>query len=133
MLFTSLVRLLRVSGINLLIKLLSFLILFYIEAQLFAGLHLTTPAVAAIAISLTVVGTIADVVVVPPLGNLPALTLGFLGMTFIVWFVASFYPETQVTLVNAMLMSLPLGPIEYSLHRYVLDSLARQRHHNMKR
>lgn len=123
MLFATPSHVLRVSALNFTAKLILFTTLFYIEAQLYPGLQLSGPALVAIALALTMVGTIADLLIVPLLGNLPALTLGFFGMTFIIWFVAIFFPTTQITLVNAMFMSLPLGPVEYFLHRYILDSL----------
>lgn len=116
---------LRVSTINFVSKLISFTILFYVEGQLFPSLHLTAGVVAAIAIALTIVGTIADLLIVPPLGNLPALTLGFFGMTAIVWSIGFFSTAAHISLTNAMFMVLPIAVIEFALHRYVLDSLVR--------
>lgn len=72
---------------------------------------------------LTITGAVADLVVLPNLGNVKSLALGLPAMTAIIWAVAEFFPYSSITLGWALVLSLFLGPIEYLLHKMVLKSL----------
>ncbi|QQE77505.1 DUF2512 family protein [Alicyclobacillus sp. SO9] len=115
----------RISTINLLIKLILFTAVLYVEQVLFPGLYQSIWPVIVTAIVLSGVGVTADLILVPPFGNLPALAMGWFGMTFIIWFVGLWYSSAAISLVTAWFMSTGLAPIEYILHRYILDSLVR--------
>ncbi|MCL6452594.1 MAG: hypothetical protein K6T78_03080 [Alicyclobacillus sp.] len=69
---------------------------------------------------LTLIGLMADLVVVPVLGNVPALLLGYPVMVAIIWFVASWGADNHVSWLDAVVMALFLGPWEFLLHRMVL-------------
>jgi hypothetical protein len=72
---------------------------------------------------LTLVGLIADLTIVPRLGNVPSLCLGFFGMLFIVWATPQFFPGNHVTLLRAAALAVCIAPLEYALHEYVLRNM----------
>jgi hypothetical protein len=73
----------------------------------------------ATAFVLTCTGLIADRLIVPALGNIPSTLLGLVGISLIIWGVAWLWPGVHVPLLYAFLISLPMGIIEFILHRYV--------------
>jgi ABC-type phosphate transport system permease subunit len=72
---------------------------------------------------LTAVGLIADLTVLPRLGNVPSLCLGFFGVLFIVWMTPKFWPANHVTLLSAFVLTVCIVPLEYALHKYVLRAI----------
>ncbi|MBX6353286.1 MAG: DUF2512 family protein [Thermoflavifilum sp.] len=76
-------------------------------------------------LALTAVGTVADVVIVPRLGNVPSLAMGWFGMTFIVWTCGAIFPGAAVPLWQAGFTALFAAPLEWALHRWILRSLSR--------
>jgi hypothetical protein len=74
-------------------------------------------------LALTAVGTAADVTLVPRLGNVPSLALGWIGMTAIVWLAGLLFPGTAVPIWQAALVSVFFAPFEFTLHRFVLARL----------
>lgn len=74
-------------------------------------------------IILTLVGMIADLVIVPRLGNVPSLTVGFVGLVLMIWAVPQLWGGNQVTLLRAAVLALCIIPLEYALHKYILRSI----------
>jgi Protein of unknown function (DUF2512) len=72
---------------------------------------------------LTLVGLMADLAILPRLGNVASLSIGFFGVLFIVWMTPQFWPDSHVTLLRAIGMTLCIAPLEYALHIYVLRSI----------
>ncbi|GGI99884.1 hypothetical protein GCM10010885_06460 [Alicyclobacillus cellulosilyticus] len=68
---------------------------------------------------LTAIGALADLVIVPRLGNLRSLLLGWPAMAAIIWAVPQAWPRTRMTVLAAVLLAAGAAPLEAALHRYV--------------
>lgn len=73
-------------------------------------------------VCLTIVGVLADTLIVPRLGAFWSLIIGLPGMLLILMLVAYFSPTAHVTWVRALIISVCIAPLEYALHRAVLSS-----------
>lgn len=118
--------LLPLTAKNVVLKLLGFGSVLALGKSLRPGLYPSAPPILATATILTSVGAVADLVIVPKLGNLPSLMLGFPGMTSIIWGTAKLWPRTNVSLAQAATLALMAAPIEYTLHKMVLQDIGRQ-------
>lgn len=121
----QLLRLGRLTLRNLVLKLLGFGTVLLFGTYLLEKEYFSIGPVVLTVLTLTVIGVVADYVVVPRAGNLPSLLLGFPAMTVIIWAIAHLYPPTRITLATAVVMALFLGPIEYALHQMILKNLPR--------
>ncbi len=109
-----------VASLNTLLKLIGFGIIFVAADHLVPGLYSSPGPVITTVIALTAVASVADLLIVPRLGNLPSLALGFFGMLAIIWLCARAWPNDHMTLGWAVLLTLAIGPLEYLLHKAVL-------------
>jgi len=110
-------------SVNVLGKIVGFGLVLVVADMLVPSLYGSyLPIVITIAV-LTLVGAVADLVIVPNLGNFKSLLLGFPAMAAIIWAVAKFFPNCNITLGWAIVLTLFIGPIEYLLHEMVLNSL----------
>ncbi|WP_067927042.1 DUF2512 family protein [Alicyclobacillus shizuokensis] len=112
---------------NAVMKLLGYGSIFLIADTLLPNLYTRAWVPVITVLSLTAVGLVADLTIVPRLGNLPALGLGFFGMTGIIWAVAQFAPGNRLGWVTALALAVCLGPLEYGLHEVVLRALGYRR------
>jgi hypothetical protein len=112
-----------VSIVNITYKFAGYSSVLLIADFLIKGLFPTIWSIFAVSLSLTVVGAIADLTIVPRYGNIPSLALGFFGMVLIIWAVPRFWTDSHITLFRAAVMAIFIGPLEYALHRYVLRNL----------
>jgi hypothetical protein len=108
---------------NLVVKLMGFGSVFLIADSLFPGLYQSLWFPFYTVLTLTTVGTIADLLIVPRLGNRLALFFGFFGMTIIIWAIAKLGPYNRVSMLVAALLALCLGPLEFGLHEVILYAL----------
>lgn len=109
----------RVTAWNIGIKWIGYAVMLYVIDLLVRGLYPSFGVIAATSSVLTAVGGVADWTVLQWLGNTRALSLGWFGMTGIIWGVAWLWPGVHVTLIAAGLTALCLGPLEYALHRWL--------------
>ncbi|UOF89108.1 YndM family protein [Fodinisporobacter ferrooxydans] len=110
---------------NFLMKLILFSSILYLADRLVPSLYPNFSPIFTTGLCLSVVGMIADLTIVPLFDNIPALFMGFPGITLIVWVLAKFYPDTHVSLLQAGTLALCLAPFEYLLHVYILRHLKR--------
>ncbi|MCL6632956.1 MAG: YndM family protein [Alicyclobacillus herbarius] len=108
---------------NAVIKLFGYGSIFLIADTLLPNLYINDWFAVYTVIVLTLVGTVADVVILPRLGNLPSLCLGFVGMTVIIWAIAHLDPYNRVGWLAAFILALCLGPLEFGLHEVMLRAL----------
>ncbi|MCL6625772.1 MAG: DUF2512 family protein [Alicyclobacillus shizuokensis] len=108
---------------NAVMKLLGYGSIFLIADTLLPNLYTRAWVPVITVLSLTAVGLVADLTIVPRLGNLPALGLGLLGMTGIIWAVAQFAPGNRLGWITALVLAICLGPLEYGLHEVMLRGL----------
>lgn len=116
----------QVTWFNAVAKLLGYASVFAIADTLVPHLYGSLTYVAITVVVLTLIGLMADLVVVPVLGNVPSLLCGYPAMVVVTWFVASWSVTNHVTLVSAIVIGLFLGPWEYFLHRIVLGAVGRR-------
>lgn len=109
----------RMTWTNLVLKLIGYTLILYFIEFLYPALYPTFSPILLTSVVLTLVGSAADWTVLPRMGNLRALSLGWLGMTIIIWGVAQLWPGTHVPIGDAIIMALCLGPLEYALHRWL--------------
>ncbi len=105
---------------NVVLKWVGFMAILSIIYTAIPSLYPSFLPVAATATVLTAVGGVGDWTVLQWLGNLKALSIGWFGMTAIIWMVAWLWGGTHVSLGTAGWMALCLGPLEYSLHRWLM-------------
>lgn len=109
----------RTTAWNTAIKWVGYAAILSTVERLVPRLYPSFGVIAVTASALTVVGGVADATVLQWLGNLRALFLGWFGMTAIIWGVAWMWPDARVSVTDAALIALCLGPLEYSLHRWL--------------
>ena len=90
---------------------------------LIRGLYPSLWPVSVTVFILAVTGVVGDMTIVPTLGNVKSLALGFFGITAIIWGTALFWPGSHMTLGRAVVITLFIGLLEYALHEYVLRNL----------
>lgn len=73
-------------------------------------------------VCLTIVGVLADNLIVPRLGAFWSLVMGLPGMVIILLLVAYFSSMAHVTWLRALIISVCIAPLEYALHRAILAS-----------
>jgi len=116
----------EITWFNAAAKLLGYASVFAIADTLVPQLYGSLVYAAITVAVLTLIGLMADLVIVPILGNIWSLVVGYPAMVLLTWFVASWSVSNHVTLVDAMVVALFLGPWEYFLHRIVLGAVGRR-------
>lgn len=109
----------RVTVTNVWLKLCGYSAILYLIDVFYPSLYPSFLAIVATSAALTLVGAVADWTILPRMGNIRALSLGWLGMAAIIWGVALIWPGTRVSVGDALVMALCLGPLEYALHRFL--------------
>jgi hypothetical protein len=108
------------------IKIVSFTLLLWIADRV--SPQISYPSLLplfATAFLLTCTGLIADRLIVPVFGNLPSTVMGLIGITLIIWGIGCLWPGVHISLTASFLTALPMGLIEFLLHRYVTPKTAK--------
>ena len=90
---------------------------------LIPGVFSSVPSLMFTDLALTIVGVIGDATILPRLGNIKSLSIGEFGMAAILWFSPRLYPNPQMTLMWAVVLTLFILPFEFALHRWILRTL----------
>ncbi len=90
---------------------------------LLPGLYPSLWPLFASVVILTGIGAVADLVVVPRLGNILSLVVGAHAMVLILYSVPQLWPGGHMTILRAIALTVCIAPLEYALHQYVLRSL----------
>ncbi|GMA50038.1 hypothetical protein GCM10025857_13950 [Alicyclobacillus contaminans] len=113
----------RVIVANVLTKLTGYSAVLLLWDTWLSGLYASLIPLFATVLVLTAVGAVADLTVLPLLGNVVSLLIGAEGMVFLIYVVPLMWPASDVTLLRAIGMALCIAPIEFVLHRFVLRGL----------
>ncbi|CAM3959525.1 DUF2512 family protein [Alicyclobacillus pomorum] len=105
---------------NALYKLAGYASVLLIADVLVPGLYSSLVPLFATVLVLTGVGVIADLVILPLLGNVLSLLIGAQGFVLILYVTPLLWPGSTVTLTRAIVLALCMAPLEFALHRYVL-------------
>ncbi len=105
---------------NALYKLAGYASVLLIADVLLPGLYSSLVPLFVTVLVLTGVGVIADLVILPLLGNVMSLLIGAQGFVLILYVTPLLWPGSTVTLSRAIVLALCMAPLEFALHRYVL-------------
>jgi Protein of unknown function (DUF2512) len=108
---------------NALYKLAGYASVLLIADFLLPGLYSSLVPLFATVLVLTGVGVIADLVILPMLGNVVSLLIGAEGFVLILYVVPLLWPGSNMTLGRAIVLAICMAPLEFALHRYVLRQL----------
>jgi hypothetical protein len=105
---------------NILSKLAGYASVLLLANYLLPGLYPSLWPLFASVVVLAGIGAIADLVVVPRLGNIVSLIVGAEAMVLILYSVPQLWPGGHMTMPRAIALTLCIAPLEYALHQYVL-------------
>lgn len=111
----------KLWAINLFIKFLGFGCIFY-AYDMFIRNAFTSLVLTSASGTLALIGSLADLIVVPRLKSAPSLLLGAPVMVIIILFYGQIFKS--VAFSDAMYVTLCIGPFEYMLHRWVRRQIA---------
>lgn len=109
--------------INAGIKFTGYGCILFLADYLIPGLFYSLSSLLFTNLVLTIVGVIGDAMILPNLGNLKSLSIGEFGMAAILWLSPRLWPNSQMTITWAVVLTLFILPLEFALHSWMLRTL----------